>query len=71
MRTKMQDTPHLHEWWVYSTSLCPPTIMVYCSECDASGWVTNYTECEWSEAYHAPSRNYKWAGKGMVRGIKP
>ena len=56
-----------HQWIVYSTSICPPTIMVYCQKCDKLGYVENYTEDEWHEAFYAPDDNYPWQGKGKVK----
>jgi hypothetical protein len=34
--------------------------MVQCVECGAYGTVDDPTKEEWSEAYHAPSRPYRW-----------
>ena len=56
---------HKHKWIVYSTSLCPPTIMVYC-DCGADGWIKDFTEEEWDAAFYAPSNNYPYEGKGKV-----
>lgn len=49
-----------HSWIVYSTALCPPTIMVYCKKCDADGRVTDFSDDEWNEAFWAPNDNYLW-----------
>jgi hypothetical protein len=58
-----------HEWWVYSSSICPPTIMVYCKTCDATGYIKEYTSAEWDACFNAPEHNYRWKGKGKVLGI--
>lgn len=65
-----QKEKHKHKWIVYSTSLGIPSIMVYCEKCYTTGFITDYTESEWSEAFYAPSGNYPWVGKGKVRGIQ-
>ena len=59
-----------HRWEVYSTALCPPTIMVRCLDCDATGSITDYTQEEWRAAYHAPSNPFVYIGEGTVE-IRP
>ena len=58
---------HKHKWTVYSTSLCPPCILVEC-ECGKLGFIEqgNYTCEEWSKAYYAPSNPYEWDGSQKV-----
>ena len=55
-----------HSWIVYSFSLCPPTIMVYCEKCGEDGFIEDFTEEDWDKAFYAPSDNYP---KGMGRVV--
>lgn len=52
----------LHEWWVYSTSISPPSIMVQCRHCRVLGNTEHYTSAEWQKAYHAPTEPFIWEG---------
>jgi hypothetical protein len=52
--------PTGHEWAVFSTALREGFLMVQCIECGMMGTVDDPTKGEWSEAYHAPSRPYRW-----------
>ena len=56
-----------HKWIVYSTSLCPPTIMVYCEKCDVAGYVEDFTDDEWNDAFFAPVENYLWEDEERVK----
>ena len=49
-----------HKWMVFSTSLVPPTIMVYCPLCGIHGRVEDYSAEEWGDAFYAPDKNYRW-----------
>jgi hypothetical protein len=55
-----------HKWIVYSTALVPPSIMVYCENCDSEGYITDFTEEEWHQAFFASEKPYRWRGKGKV-----
>lgn len=55
-----------HIWRVYSTAICPPTIMMSCAKCNEYGFVQDFTGDEWSKAYHSPSDPYIWKGVGEV-----
>jgi hypothetical protein len=49
-----------HEWVVYSTALREHWMMVQCVGCGATGTVDDPSPEEWSAAYFAPSRPYRW-----------
>ncbi|MBK8198221.1 MAG: hypothetical protein IPK75_07615 [Acidobacteria bacterium] len=50
-----------HEWWVYSTASQPrPCLEVQCYSCMSVGSVDDPSEAEWSRAYSAPSKSYRW-----------
>ena len=55
-----------HKWIVYSTSLCPPSIMVKCKSCKGLGYIEEFESHEWSKAYHAPSSPYTWKDDSRV-----
>jgi len=57
---------HHHNWMVYSTALCPPTIMVYCKDCGEEGSVSDFSEDEWDNAFWAPEEEYPWPDKDRV-----
>jgi len=60
---------HTHEWIVYSTALSSRVIMVECV-CGSKGIIENPSK-EWSSAYHAPSKPYRWqGGDNRVKQIK-
>ena len=63
---------HTHKWMVYSCSLCPPTIMVYCKDknCTATGYIKDYTTAEWDACFNASENNYPWKGAGKVTGVR-
>lgn len=46
-----------HEWQVYSTALCPPSLMVWCKGCGKAGYVEQpqFTQADWEQAFYAPS----------------
>lgn len=56
-----------HEWVVYSTGLCPPTIMLYCEKCELDGFVEDFTQEEWNRAFYAPSSHYRWIDSKRVK----
>ena len=49
-----------HEWVVFSTALEQNCLMVQCVECGAMGTVDDPSAEEWAEAFHSPSRPYRW-----------
>ena len=57
---------HKHKWVVYSTAIAGSAIMVYREKCDALGYVEDFSESEWNDAYFAPNDEYYWEGKGKV-----
>lgn len=63
----MNDTrTHEHEWVVFSTALKECCLMLQCVECGAMGTVDDPTSEEWSEAFHAPSKPYRWSDEARV-----
>jgi len=52
--------PHVHEWVVFSTALAEVWIMVQCVGCGAHGTVDHSTTEEWSKAFYAPEKPYRW-----------
>jgi len=55
-----------HEWVVFSTALEEGWLMVQCVGCGLHGTVEDPSEEEWSEAYHAPERPYRWHDDSRV-----
>jgi len=55
-----------HEWVAFSTALSEGWIMVQCVECGLHGTIEDPTKDEWSDAYHAPSRPYRWLDNSRV-----
>lgn len=51
---------HRHEWVVFSTALREGWLMLQCVECGEMGVVKDPSSAEWSEAFRAPSRPYRW-----------
>lgn len=62
-----------HEWVVYSTALQECYLLVQCVRCGMAGIVADPTRKEWSNAYRAPSRPYRWADNTRVeaKGVAP
>ena len=60
-----------HEWVVYSTALLEGWLMLQCVECGAMGTIDDPSPEEWSDAFHAPSRPYRWRDNARVtdRGV--
>lgn len=57
---------HRHEWVVFSTALGEGWLMLQCVECGRHGTVEDPSSEEWSEAFHAPSRPYRWLDDDRV-----
>ena len=55
-----------HEWVVFSTALKEVCLLVQCVQCGAVGTVDSPSKAEWSEAFHAPSRPYRWNDASRV-----
>jgi hypothetical protein len=55
-----------HEWVVFSTALKECWLMLQCVQCGIMGTVEGPTEEEWAEAFHAPSRPYRWLDDARV-----
>lgn len=66
-------SPCLHEWIVFSTALSEGWLMLQCVECGMHGTVNDPSADEWSAAFHAPSKPYRWAENDRVtlRGAGP
>jgi hypothetical protein len=63
----MRETQqHEHEWVVFSTALAEGWLMLQCVECGAMGTVDEPSREEWAEAFHAPSRPYRWRDHDRV-----
>lgn len=59
---------HEHEWVVFSTAIGDHCLMVQCVECGAVGSVADPSMDEWGDAFHAPSRPYRWTEDARVGG---
>jgi hypothetical protein len=55
-----------HEWVVFSTALADRYLMVQCVECGLMGSIDDPSEEEWDEAFHAPSRRYRWRNDSRI-----
>ena len=52
--------PDQHDWAVVSTAIADVVLICECAICHAVGIVNDPSEQEWRDAFHAPSRPYKW-----------
>jgi len=59
-------TEHEHEWVVFSTALQEGWLMLQCVTCGAEGTIDDPTTQEWSRAYYAPARPYRWLDASRV-----
>ena len=66
-RKKNKPACHGHEWVVYSTALQEGWLMLQCVGCGWGAVVTDPSLAEWSEAFYAPSRPYRWHDESRVR----
>jgi hypothetical protein len=57
---KMVNSHCDHEWVVFSTAVDDQMLMVQCINCLAIGTVDDPSHAEWNEAFHAPSKPYRW-----------
>lgn len=60
-----------HDWHVISTVLSTVQLQVACNNCALYGVVSNPTEQEWGDGYHAPSKPYRWQQPERVEFILP
>src|SRR5262245_19854259 len=58
--------PCTHEWAVFSTALGEGWLMLQCVNCGHHATIEDPSHEEWSEAYHAPSRPYRWCCESRV-----
>ena len=57
---------HEHEWVVYSTAMKERWLMLQCADCGTMATVDDPTKEEWSRAFHAPSKPYRWTDEARV-----
>jgi len=61
------SSPHSkHEWWVFSTALKQGWLMLICDLTGATGSVRDPTSEEWSKAFYAPSKPYRWHDESRI-----
>ncbi len=65
--TIMNNNDHAHEWVVFCTALATRSLMVQCIECGLNGTVDDPTKDEWSEAFFAPAKPYRWNNEARIR----
>jgi hypothetical protein len=56
----------VHEWVVYTVVLKQGFLMLQCVNCGLHATVEDPSEEEWSEAYYAPLRPYRWQDEARV-----
>jgi hypothetical protein len=55
-----------HEWVVFSTALEEGWLMLQCVICGLNATVEQPSQEEWSAAFYAPSKPYRWHDAGRV-----
>jgi hypothetical protein len=55
-----------HEWVVFSSAIDENWLMLQCVCCGLHGTVRDPSLREWSKAFRAPSRPYRWTAEGRV-----
>jgi len=55
-----------HDWGVISTVLKDVWLLAQCVECGAYGRVSDPSDEEWRQAFHAPSNPYPWSDNERV-----
>lgn len=50
------------EWVVFSSALGDHVLMLECNKTGAFGIVRHPTKKEWSKAFYAPKKPYRWLG---------
>ena len=58
------------EWWVVSTAIVDVVLIVECQLTGAMGIVRNPSRSEWSDAFHAPSKPYRWMEASRVHVVR-
>ena len=66
MQTTCPNTT-AHEWVVFSTILQDCYLFVQCVQCGLIGIIDDPTTEEWSDAFHAPNRPYRWTQPARVK----
>jgi hypothetical protein len=66
-RKNNKPAPHAHEWVVFSTAHQEGWLMLQCVGCGWHAVVADPSQAEWSQAFYAPSRPYRWHEEGRVR----
>lgn len=56
-----------HEWFVVSTATQQVDLILECYKCMSYGVVEDPSEQEWSEAFSAPEKSYRWYENSRVR----
>jgi len=49
-----------HKWHVVGTDVSDISLMLECYHCGSHGHVSDPTKEEWSKAYDAPNKSYRW-----------
>lgn len=64
------STEHVHHWVVFSTAIREGALMLECVVCGSFGTVDDPSKQEWSKAFDAPSKPYRWhdGDRVTVRG---
>lgn len=57
---------HKHDWWVYSTAIAQGWLMVECRITGKKGTVRDPSKKEWTDAFTAPSKPYRWTDNSRV-----
>ena len=55
-----------HEWVVFSTALDEGWLMLQCVNCGLHATVDDPSKKEWSKAFYAPSKPYRWHDQARV-----
>jgi hypothetical protein len=55
-----------HEWVVFSTAIEEGWLMLQCVECGLNATVDDPSREEWRQAFHAPSKPYRWHDENRV-----
>jgi hypothetical protein len=58
------------EWWVVSTAIVDVVLIVECRLTGAMGIVRNPSRSEWSDAFDAPSKPYRWMESARVHVVR-
>lgn len=56
-----------HEWHVVSTIIADVDLLLECYKCCSYGVVEDPHEREWSEAFSAPEKSYRWRDNSRVK----